>query len=345
MKAVVWTDTFQVIVLYSSMVAILVKGTFDLGGVGVVWERNAAMNRTDFFKWVTSNFAKNNCLAELIWKSDIFKFFRQRQFSEVKKNRNCKIIWRWNYNSHCEAYFLLAVTLWERQNCLYVPCINVTYCLSLIISLIARTNREFKIRARTLITGGLVRFDLWCRASFSTFVFCEAGSWTRRSATRRGARWSAPPSSTAPSTASTNCRCSDTSPSPPSRQHESTYAYHTNIRQNAENENFSMLWINAVGWTFVVLLTVYAGMLIFAQYFDCDPLTTGVKCKNFGFQPTITNFFSLDRRLWKNQTSSFPCTWWTFWAQCPASLASLWLEFSAQASGMLTKAIFCSALI
>jgi len=50
MKAVVWTDTFQVIVLYSSMVAILVKGTFDLGGVGVVWERNAAMNRTDFFK-------------------------------------------------------------------------------------------------------------------------------------------------------------------------------------------------------------------------------------------------------------------------------------------------------
>jgi solute carrier family 5 (sodium-coupled monocarboxylate transporter), member 8/12 len=50
MKAVVWTDTFQVLVLYSSMVAILVKGTFDLGGVGVVWERNAAMNRTDFFK-------------------------------------------------------------------------------------------------------------------------------------------------------------------------------------------------------------------------------------------------------------------------------------------------------
>jgi solute carrier family 5 (sodium-coupled monocarboxylate transporter), member 8/12 len=50
MKAVVWTDTFQVLVLYSSMLAILWKGTVDLGGIGVIWERNAAMNRTDFFK-------------------------------------------------------------------------------------------------------------------------------------------------------------------------------------------------------------------------------------------------------------------------------------------------------
>jgi len=40
--------------------------------------------------------------------------------------------------------------------------------------------------------------------------------------------------------------------------------------------DFSMLWINAVGWTFVVVLTVYAGMLIFAQYYDCDPLVAGV---------------------------------------------------------------------
>lgn len=44
-----------------------------------------------------------------------------------------------------------------------------------------------------------------------------------------------------------------------------------------------MLWINAVGWTFVVLLTVYAGMLIFAQYYDCDPLTTGVRTFFFCF--------------------------------------------------------------
>lgn len=35
-----------------------------------------------------------------------------------------------------------------------------------------------------------------------------------------------------------------------------------------------MLWINAVGWAIVLLLTAYAGMLIFAKYFDCDPLSS-----------------------------------------------------------------------
>lgn len=50
MKAVVWTDTFQVIVLYTAMVAVLVKGTVDMGGFSVVWERNAEGSRTTLFK-------------------------------------------------------------------------------------------------------------------------------------------------------------------------------------------------------------------------------------------------------------------------------------------------------
>lgn len=32
-----------------------------------------------------------------------------------------------------------------------------------------------------------------------------------------------------------------------------------------------MLWINTVGWTLVVLLTVYAGLLIFTHYITCNP--------------------------------------------------------------------------
>lgn len=35
-----------------------------------------------------------------------------------------------------------------------------------------------------------------------------------------------------------------------------------------------MLWINVFGWTLVALLTAYTGMLIFAKYYDCDPITT-----------------------------------------------------------------------
>nr|CAD7446196.1 unnamed protein product [Timema bartmani] len=37
-----------------------------------------------------------------------------------------------------------------------------------------------------------------------------------------------------------------------------------------------MLWINVVGWTVIVMLTVYAGLLIFAQYYDCDPLKSNI---------------------------------------------------------------------
>lgn len=40
-----------------------------------------------------------------------------------------------------------------------------------------------------------------------------------------------------------------------------------------------MLWINCAGWTVVVLLTVYAGMLIFAKYASCDPITAGLVTK------------------------------------------------------------------
>ena len=52
MKAVVWTDCFQVLILYSSMFAVLIKGTIDIGGVATVWERNDQAGRSDFFKYV-----------------------------------------------------------------------------------------------------------------------------------------------------------------------------------------------------------------------------------------------------------------------------------------------------
>lgn len=52
MKAVVWTDCFQVLILYTSMFAVLIKGTIDIGGVAVVWERNNQTGRSDFFTYV-----------------------------------------------------------------------------------------------------------------------------------------------------------------------------------------------------------------------------------------------------------------------------------------------------
>lgn len=50
MKAVVWADSFQVVVLYAAMIVILIKGTAEIGGFSKVWELNALHNRTDIFR-------------------------------------------------------------------------------------------------------------------------------------------------------------------------------------------------------------------------------------------------------------------------------------------------------
>ncbi|KAK9507166.1 hypothetical protein O3M35_007078 [Rhynocoris fuscipes] len=50
-KAVIWTDTFQVGVLFVALIAVLTKGTLDIGGPSNVWQRSSEFNRTTFFNW------------------------------------------------------------------------------------------------------------------------------------------------------------------------------------------------------------------------------------------------------------------------------------------------------
>ncbi|XP_015913622.1 sodium-coupled monocarboxylate transporter 2 isoform X2 [Parasteatoda tepidariorum] len=51
MKAVVWTDFFQSIMMYISILVILIKGTYDIGGFDVVWERALKGGRIEFLKF------------------------------------------------------------------------------------------------------------------------------------------------------------------------------------------------------------------------------------------------------------------------------------------------------
>ncbi|GBO31786.1 hypothetical protein AVEN_6140-1 [Araneus ventricosus] len=51
-KAVVWTDFFQALMMYGSILVIVVKGTIDLGGFDVVWQRNFEGERIEFWRWV-----------------------------------------------------------------------------------------------------------------------------------------------------------------------------------------------------------------------------------------------------------------------------------------------------
>lgn len=43
----VWTDVIQTIIMFGAMVLVIVKGTYDLGGFGVVWQRNMDSDRIE----------------------------------------------------------------------------------------------------------------------------------------------------------------------------------------------------------------------------------------------------------------------------------------------------------
>lgn len=49
-KAVVWTDTLQVSVMFGSVGALIVKGVIDVGDFNTVWLRNDNTSRIEFFK-------------------------------------------------------------------------------------------------------------------------------------------------------------------------------------------------------------------------------------------------------------------------------------------------------
>lgn len=48
MKAVVWTDTIQVIIMYGSMLVVIIKGSYDAGGFDAVWDANNLTGRIEF---------------------------------------------------------------------------------------------------------------------------------------------------------------------------------------------------------------------------------------------------------------------------------------------------------
>jgi len=49
MKAVVWTDTIQIILMLVSMTVLVIKGVVDVG-IENFWERNLNSGRLEFFK-------------------------------------------------------------------------------------------------------------------------------------------------------------------------------------------------------------------------------------------------------------------------------------------------------
>ena len=50
MKAVMWTDTFQIVIMFASLLAILIKGSLDHGGFINIWHNMEETGRVQFFK-------------------------------------------------------------------------------------------------------------------------------------------------------------------------------------------------------------------------------------------------------------------------------------------------------
>ena len=50
LKAVVWTDTLQQIIMMVSSIVVIVLGVIAVGGFDVMWQRNLAGDRIEFFK-------------------------------------------------------------------------------------------------------------------------------------------------------------------------------------------------------------------------------------------------------------------------------------------------------
>ncbi|XP_075212060.1 sodium-coupled monocarboxylate transporter 1-like [Lycorma delicatula] len=100
MKAVVWADSFQVVVLYTAMMVILVKGTNEIGGIKTIWEYNALYNRTDIFNLNWDPTERYSALSALLGSGILHIAFYggnqlqvQRYFSVKSNQQAVKMLW------------------------------------------------------------------------------------------------------------------------------------------------------------------------------------------------------------------------------------------------------------
>jgi sodium-coupled monocarboxylate transporter 8/12 len=60
MKAVMWTDVFQITLMFAGLIAILIQGSIDQGGFGNVWKILDESGRVEFFKWDPNPLMRHN---------------------------------------------------------------------------------------------------------------------------------------------------------------------------------------------------------------------------------------------------------------------------------------------
>ncbi|XP_055929194.1 sodium-coupled monocarboxylate transporter 2-like isoform X1 [Argiope bruennichi] len=69
-KAVIWTDVFQIIIIFGALITVIIKGTMDAGGIGEVWSKAQNSQRTELF-----NFNPDPTVRHTFWSLTIGGFF------------------------------------------------------------------------------------------------------------------------------------------------------------------------------------------------------------------------------------------------------------------------------
>ena len=57
MKAVMWTDVFQIIIMFGGMSAVIIQGSIDHGGFGNIWKMMEEGDRIHFWEWVDDTYS------------------------------------------------------------------------------------------------------------------------------------------------------------------------------------------------------------------------------------------------------------------------------------------------
>ncbi|KAF0314469.1 Sodium-coupled monocarboxylate transporter 2 [Amphibalanus amphitrite] len=70
MKAVLWTDTIQMIIMFGAMLAIIIKGSLDVGGFGSVWHAADEGERLEFL-----NFDPSPGVRHTVWTLVVGGYF------------------------------------------------------------------------------------------------------------------------------------------------------------------------------------------------------------------------------------------------------------------------------
>ena len=50
LKAVIWTDVFQSLIMISGLIVVVIVGSIEVGGFDKVWEINKEFGRLEFFE-------------------------------------------------------------------------------------------------------------------------------------------------------------------------------------------------------------------------------------------------------------------------------------------------------